>query len=143
MCPPRTTVRCRELRFQHDKCTRSFQLAVHGDRRCRRSESAQIFRNDKNFLNRFYIYIHYFRLFVESRANPRDFSIRSPFGLFSYIFRFRRIYIVSRLNVDPCSRCTHDLGTTSYTLHTVFPARRRRAERRGPRNALESRVASV
>lgn len=66
---------------------------------------AQIFRNDKNFLSRFlHTYVYTFQyLSVESRAIiaaslPINVPPSDCFPIFRDIFRFRRIYIVSRLN---------------------------------------------
>ena len=82
------------------------------DRPFRRDEKfAQIFRNDKNFLSCFlHICILLPPLCQVVRYRHRDlsrlsFPLRTVFLYFGIFFRFRRIYIVSRLNISPCFRC--------------------------------------
>lgn len=84
--------------------------------------SHQIFRNDKTFLNRFLHICILLPPFCRVACyRHRDLSVIVPpldcFPIFWDIFRFRRIYIVSRLSIGPCYRCKRDRDNFVDTLH--------------------------
>lgn len=96
--------RLRSLTFQ---ASPPFSLVVHAsiDHVVGGWKFAQIFRNDKNFLSRFlHTYVYTFQPFcrvaraIIAASLPINVPPSDCFPIFRDIFRFRRIYIVSRLN---------------------------------------------
>lgn len=84
--------------------------------------SHQIFRNDKTFLSRFLHICILLPPFCRVACyRHRDLSVIVPpldcFPIFWDIFRFRRIYIVSRLSIGPCYRCKRDGDNVVDVLH--------------------------